>query len=232
MRRLCLAALVALLAAPATADIAADTAAGPAALPAPDSPPLPAAYQIADPAFDAAVLAHLNRARTQPQAFIEDLKAFRQTFNAQGHYRNLSDGTVWASREGAAAVDEAIAYLARMSPRPRLEASPLLAAAAFDHSVDQGPRGGVGHISSNGRRPADRLRSRGGGGYVAEAISYGQGSPLDVVIQLIVDDGVEGRGHRQILLNPEYGHAGAGCGAHKDYRLMCTIALSTSTNGK
>lgn len=204
MRRLCLAALAALAAAPAAAD----------------------------PAFDAAVLAELNRARTQPQSFIEDLKAFRQTFDAQGHYRNLADGTHWASREGTAAVDEAIAHLARMAPAPRLEASALLATAATDHSVEQGPRGGFGHVGYNGRNPSDRLRARGGGGHVAEAISYGQGGPLDVVIQLIVDDGVPNRGHRHILLNPDYVHAGAGCAGHRVYQMMCTITLSTSAAGR
>jgi uncharacterized protein YkwD len=191
-----------------------------------------AAPAAADPDFDAAVLAQLNRARTQPQSFIEDLRAFRQSFNAQGHYRNLSDGRLWASSEGAAAVDEAIAYLEKMPPRPRLEASPLLAAAAADHTGEQGPRGSSGHRSHDGKWPSDRLMARGGGSRVAEALSYGQGHPLDVVIQLIVDDGVSGRGHRTILLDPAYDHAGAGCGIHRNYQLMCTIALSNSKDGR
>lgn len=193
---------------------------------------LVAAPAVADPVFDADVLAELNRVRTTPMSFVDDLKTFRQSFDYKGYYRNLSDGRLWASNEGVAAVDEAIAFLEKMTPRPRLVASSVLASAAADHTAEQGPRGGFGHRSADGRWPSDRLQARGGGGYVAEAISYGQGDTRDVIIQLLVDDGVPDRGHRTILLDPDYGHAGAGCGPHRAHQLMCTISLSTSADGK
>jgi uncharacterized protein YkwD len=195
-----------------------------------------AASSGADPSsaliFDTAVLAELNRARTQPATYIKDLKALRATYNQQGQYRNLSDGQLMASREGVAAVDEAIAVLASLSPRPALKASPLLAAAAADHTAVQGPRGGFGHRGPRGSWPSDRLKRRGGGTFVAEAISYGPGDPRDVILQLLVDDGVSGRGHRATLLKRDYNHAGAACGPHSRYGLMCTITLSDSPSGK
>lgn len=187
---------------------------------------------IAEPAFDEAVLAELNRARTDPQSFADDLTAFRQTFDTRGYYRNLSDGRLWASNEGAAAVDEAIAFLRSMPARPALAPSSLLAVAAADHTAEQGPHGGFGHRSRSGAWPSDRLEARGGGVYVAEAISYGMGDARDVIIQLIVDDGVPDRGHRTILLDPDYNHAGAGCGPHRAHQMMCTIELSVSADGK
>ncbi len=60
----------------------------------------------------------------------------------------------------------------------------------------------------------------------AEAISYGYQSPQDVVRQLIVDDGVPGRGHRQVLFDASLRFAGVGCGPHRLYGAMCVIDFS------
>lgn len=191
-----------------------------------------AAPVAADPAFDAAVLDEVNRARTQPQSVVDDLVALRASYGPEGYFRNLSGGPLWSSNEGVAAIDEAIAYMRRMKPRRPLAPGALLFAAAADHTAEQGPRGTIGHVSDGGLWPADRLRRRGGGRYVAEAISYGSGEPRDVVLQLIIDDGVPDRGHRKLLLDNGYDHGGAACGPHSRYGLMCTIELSDSADGK
>ena len=58
---------------------------------------------------------------------------------------------------------------------------------------------------------------------VAENISYGGYSARGVVIQLIVDDGVPGRGHRINLFNPDYRQVGIGCGRHARFHDMCVL---------
>ena len=60
----------------------------------------------------------------------------------------------------------------------------------------------------------------------AEAISYGYQNPRDVVRQLIVDDGVQGRGHRKVLFDSLLRFAGVGCGPHRVYGAMCVIDFS------
>ncbi|MGH7536689.1 MAG: CAP domain-containing protein, partial [Gemmatimonadales bacterium] len=128
------------------------------------------------------------------------------------------------TEEGAAAVREAIAVLRRTPGMGRLRWSRGLSAGARDHVHDQGPTGGMGHHGHDRSTPAARVnrygRWRRG---LAENISYGEGDAGDVVMQLLIDDGVPGRGHRTTLLYPDYHVAGVSCGPHASYRQMCVI---------
>ncbi|WP_044120956.1 CAP domain-containing protein, partial [Staphylococcus aureus] len=114
--------------------------------------------------------------------------------------------------EGTRAVDEAIRFLERQPPLAPIEPAPLLARAARDHVREQGPSGRTGHVSADGANPRARVQRRGGGDYVAEVITYGPPSAVEVVRQLIVDDAVPGRGHRRTLFAAEMRHAGIACG--------------------
>ena len=58
---------------------------------------------------------------------------------------------------------------------------------------------------------------------MAEVISFGPEDAASVIIDLVVDDGVRNRGHRKILLDPGYRVAGAACGPHKTFRVVCVI---------
>jgi uncharacterized protein YkwD len=56
-----------------------------------------------------------------------------------------------------------------------------------------------------------------------EVIAYGSGRAEDVVLQLIIDDGVPGRGHRRILFNPAYTLIGTACAPHPVWRTVCVL---------
>jgi uncharacterized protein YkwD len=58
---------------------------------------------------------------------------------------------------------------------------------------------------------------------VSENISTLEVDPRQVVIQLLIDDGVPDRGHRKNLFNPELHQAGAGHAPHRDYRVVTVI---------
>ena len=53
----------------------------------------------------------------------------------------------------------------------------------------------------------------------------------DHVRQLIIDDAVPKRGHRKMLFDTRWQHAGAASGRHQAYRQMCAIEFGETANG-
>jgi len=167
------------------------------------------------------VLDEMNRLRTDPQAYVGVLQQYRSQF--RGHLVIRPGRINIRTREGVAAVDEAIRFLRRQPPLPPLRRDAVLEAAARDHVADQGPTGLIGHHGSDGRDFATRAARRGGDPYGGENISYGYDTAREVVIQLLVDDDVRDRGHRVNLFGADYVRAGVGCGSHSRFYSMCVI---------
>lgn len=195
---------------------------------------LPLALAISPPAapdpLEREVLATINFARAQPRAYAGQLRAYRKFFKGKiVWYPGNPSGLRTA--EGVKAVDEAIRFLDEQPPLPPIAPSPLFALAAGDHVAEQGPRGGTGHLSKDGANPRDRVQRRGGGPWVAETITYGPPSAVEVVRQLIVDDDVPGRGHRKTLFAAELRYAGVACGPHATYRVMCVVDFGRNSDG-
>lgn len=189
------------------------------------------ASATAQSAFEREVLDVLNQARTHPTAFAASLKTYRAYFHA-----NIvtlpGQPADFETAEGVAVVDETIAFLGRQQALGAMAEAPVLAAGAADHVRDQGASGDTGHQGGDGSSPGERVRRRGGGAYVAEVIAYGPVDAMDVVRQLIVDDGVADRGHRTVLYSPELRYAGVSCGPHPEFRTMCVIDLGMTPDGR
>ncbi|MBK8789204.1 MAG: CAP domain-containing protein [Holophagaceae bacterium] len=173
-------------------------------------------------AFERAVVQEMSDARVSPRAYAKHLRELRDAF----------EGTLWRrpgrvplrTEEGVAALDEAIAFLEAARPVGPLRFNEGLALAARRHAQDLGPRGALDHVGADGSRLSDRLNRLGTWhGLIAENISTGEPEARQVVIQLLVDDGVPGRGHRRNLFNPDLHQAGAGSAPHRDYRVVTVI---------
>ena len=174
------------------------------------------AGQLSREVFD-----EMNLMRADPQGYVAVLRDYRDQFRGDIVVRpgRISIQT----REGVAAVDEAIRFLQAQSPMPPLQPDTILGLAAADHARDQGPAGYIGHHSSDGWDFATRVARRGGEPYGGENISYGYDTAREVIIQLLVDDNVRDRGHRVNLFRPGYVRAGVGCGPHTVFSYMCVI---------
>jgi uncharacterized protein YkwD len=163
------------------------------------------------------------------------------------------------TREGKEAIQECIRVLKRTAPVGPLTLSNGLSRSARDHVQDRGPKGMMGHISSNGEDLRDRINryidtdSRGtydttyttgavtlrdgfliAGGQrtmtikttgpkACENIDYGSRNPRNVVLSLLIDDGVASRGHRDNILREDISLAGVASGYHRTYGVMCVI---------
>jgi len=163
-----------------------------------------------------------NAVRHDPAAYAEHLERMLPRF--EGKLLERPGRSHLRTDEGAAAVREAIVSLRARRPPGQLRWSKGLAGAAADHVRNQGPIGGLEHRGTDNSDPARRANRYGRWVQaVAENIAYGENPAREVVIQLLVDDGVSDRGHRDNILDPNWGAAGVACGPHRRYQQICVI---------
>ena len=60
---------------------------------------------------------------------------------------------------------------------------------------------------------------------VGENIYYGPYTPLEIVIQLLIDEDIEDLGHRQNLLSPKFNSVGVAIKPHKKYEYNCVMGF-------
>jgi len=177
--------------------------------------------------LEAGVLQEMNLARTQPATYAEFLEERRQYYRGRRFERPGEVPIV--TNEGVGAVDEAIRFLRRVKPVGALSPSQGMSRAAQDHVRDQGPSGSTGHRGNDGSRMSERVNRYGRwSGKIGENISYGRSDARDVVIQLIVDDGIRSRGHRKNMFDPEFRLVGLACGDHAGYGVMCVTTFASA----
>ena len=169
--------------------------------------------------------AELNLLRSNPARYAAKLDARKPFY--RGAMLRLPNQVPLQTEEGVRALDEAIRALKKERPLPAVAESSALSKAAQDHVRDIGPKGLTSHKGTDGSTPASRIRRhQKNASEVAEVMSFGPSSAEDVIIDLLIDDGVRDRGHRKILLDPAYRAAGGFCGPHKTYGTVCVIDFS------
>ncbi|WP_319503087.1 CAP domain-containing protein [uncultured Draconibacterium sp.] len=128
------------------------------------------------------------------------------------------------TKEGVSALRECLRALKNASPAPVLYPDKLLTQAADDHQKDQAKTGKTGHIGKNGSNSKIRIERYGKWQVrIAENIAYGNTSARQIVIFLLIDDGVKNRGHRDNLLQTDFKNVGVACGTHPRYHTMCVM---------
>lgn len=184
-------------------------------------------------ALEASVLRETNLLRRDPRGYARKLAALRPSYRGNLIIRGPNEPAI-ATVEGVSALDDAIAALERAPRRlPRLAHSRALAAAARIHANDLAASGALGHAGSDGSAPDQRI-SRVGvwDGMVAENIAFGPIDAEEIVIGLLIDDGVPDRGHRDVLLTRELFFGGVACGPHPVYKVTCVMDYATSIRSR
>jgi uncharacterized protein YkwD len=177
--------------------------------------------------LEAGVADVLNFVRADPPGFADMLRQTKEHY--EGLLHRVSPNELIRTTEGVAAVDEAIAVLESATVAPHVSVVRGLCLAARDHALDQSRTGGVGHDGSDGSQLRDRIERYGTWtGSIAECISYGKGTAAEVVMRLVVDDGVPDRGHRRTILNDVYRQIGVACEPHPSFGAVCVIDFASS----
>ncbi len=175
------------------------------------------------------LVAEINLARSDPKTysvFLEELLPYYDGKN----FKHPEEEMTLITREGAAAVEEAIAFLRSAEPLPLLTPSRGMSQATKDHLNDKGKNGSTG---SDDSQPWDRVNQHGTwGGTIAETISLGRNDARDILIRLIIDDGYADRGNRNNIFDKEFQITGVACGDDEKYTFVCVIDYAgTYTEG-
>ena len=180
-----------------------------------------AAEKIDDAASGNAVIRELNLARQNPALYANFVQELRSRMN--GNVLVLPGHTRIRTKEGTAAIDDAIRFLQNAQPLPPLALSRGMSRGAADHCADQA-NGGFGHEGRDRSHAGQRIARYGNfSGSWGENISYGKSTARDVVLALIIDDGLPARKHRANIFNPNFNFAGAAFGPHARFGTMCSM---------
>lgn len=167
----------------------------------------------------------VNLARNDPSryaSFIAQWKAFYS-----GRRIERPGKLTILTEEGAAAVEESIVFLRSIGPRPALRLSAGMSRGAKDHAQQLGAAGGLGHKGLYGSWPTDRVNRYGRWrDAMGENVFYGRGTAREIVMLLIIDDGIPGRDHRRTTFDPAYGVIGVGCAPHITYDTICVLTFA------
>jgi len=176
--------------------------------------------------LELSVAAELNLARERPKELAEHIRAMRKQFD--GKLLRREGRPAIQTKEGLAAIDEAIQFLERQPPLPPFQrVSAGMTKAARDHVSDTGRRGSVGHEGTDGSTPFDRLERHGSWRHSSgENINYFARDGRECVVQLIIDDGVPGRGHRTNIYSKDFNVVGIASGAHATMEYMVVITFA------
>jgi uncharacterized protein YkwD len=186
-------------------------------------------------ALAADILTAVSAARTEPSAVAKRLAQRLEHFVGDDFFnpKRGSHGNRVAipTKEGTAAVKDAVSYLEALSQPVGALASGLiggLTLSAEDHVDDIGGIGTTSHESSDGSTIDDQCSRYGDwSGSCGQVIWYGRVvNAVDVIDDLIVDDGVESRGHRLSIYNPAFRVAGVAVGEHKVFGQMVVVNFS------
>jgi uncharacterized protein YkwD len=168
-----------------------------------------------------AVIREMNLARQNPALYAGYVRELRTQMN--GNVMVLPGRTRIRTKEGTRALDDAIRFLEKSQPLPPFVFSPGMSRAAADHCADQAD-GGFGHEGKDRSHAGQRIARYGmASGSWGENISYGKSSARDVVLALIIDDGLPARKHRQNIFNPGFNFAGAAFGRHARFGTVCSM---------
>ncbi len=157
--------------------------------------------------FSEKLTVQLNLLRRSPGIYLDYFEKHLKNFVDDYIYEEDYNGAKRRiqTKEGKNAVIEAIQYVKSLTNNslPILQNNVNLVKAALDHCKDIGASGSTEHVGSDNSHTRDRVsRYCVWKQCVGENIDFGNMDVNDIIVALVVDDGVAGRGHRVNMFSP------------------------------
>ncbi len=104
---------------------------------------------------------------------------------------------------------------------PVLQPNKTLYDVARRHAVASGKEGKLGHTSSAGTFEQRLKPLIGEFNYLLENSDYGSSEAIDILMNLMIDDGIPDVGHRKNILNEKIDAVGIAISPHRTYKHTC-----------
>lgn len=166
------------------------------------------------------IVREMNMARSNPKKYADlYIEPRIQKFNGKMYGGRLQ------TFEGADAVKDCVKFMRSQKSLPALSPSKGLTRAAKDLSETQCRTNQTGHTAPDGSDPFQRMKRYGSyTGTAGENVAYGSKTAREIVVTLLIDDGVTSRGHRKNILSKDYTVTGIGfADTHKAYGCECVL---------
>ena len=175
----------------------------------------------------------INNLRKDPKSFIplieQEMKSLKKNNILKKKNSNLQIQTM----EGKDAYEDAITFLEHQKPISPLKKESRLSSAAMDLVKDIGTRGVVTHRDKYGQYVSERIEKYcEWNSSASEVIEVSSKNPQDILVSLLVDDGMRNRPDRKILFQEDYNFVGIGCGPHTEYEIVTVIVFAGSIRQK
>lgn len=175
------------------------------------------------------ILAEINFVRTKPAEYAEMLEGLRKYYN--GTTFIAPDRAAFRTSEGTAALDEAITALKTVQPLDALKTVCADVRASREHLADLQKSGSFSHLGSNGSSPQERLKKYLAGNFTSNENIVGRnGTAREIVLMMVLDDGLPSRIHRKNLLDPRFKFAGVSNGENIKKMNLTVVVFSDGSN--
>ena len=170
------------------------------------------------------ITGEINNFRENPGLYITYLEKAKSYYHEK-EYRNPDIDFNILTEEGITPVDEILKILKSQKKLQKLKKNSDL--SKIGEKL-------LKHIGPNGKTTSDneelRLDNRTKNiftkeGEIGENLNFGCNTGKEVVIQMLIDDGVKKRGHRLNLLNSDYNEFGVSCKEHTIYEVCSSIVF-------
>lgn len=173
------------------------------------------------------IMKEINFVRTKPADYANLLKEMSKYY--KGTIFSFPGRIPFQTKEGINSLNEAIEELQAIEPLEPLAGNCSAVRASREHLADLQKSGAFSHFGSDGSTPQERLKKYIEGiSFNSENLVARTGSAREIIMMMLLDDGVPSRIHRKNLLNPQFRFAGVSNGSNAKKLNLTIVVFSDS----